>query len=127
MPEEYPKTNRRARATEPKPRHGWVKVPIPMTLREDLTAEEKLMLIHLISRCNPYSDATWECWPSNATIAKDCHLKPRWVAELLNRLERKRLIAREGVPFRTSIRLEWEEIGLDDPQEYYDRCREREH
>lgn len=58
--------------------------------RRDLTAHQKLLLCYLAMRAN--SEA--ECWPSYATIARDCGISRRTAIKVVGELEDKGLLSR---------------------------------
>lgn len=61
-------------------------------LLDGLGLAERYVLVHLADRANP---ATWRCFPSHKTLARELEVSPRSVQTYLGRLEDRGLISRE--------------------------------
>jgi len=78
-------------------------VPLAL-LREKVNPTERLLLIALLSYCQPEKDRM-TCWPGEAKLASDLDFSQRTIRESLADLEKKGLITRSRVGFVRKITL----------------------
>jgi hypothetical protein len=112
-------------ASDQQPRIGWTKVPLQISTDPTLSCPQKILLILLISRCNPRRDADWRCWPCNKTLAAEMGVSTRYVREILQQIEDRGFIEREQEHKwdNREILLDHRRLGLDDPLQNYEEHR----